>query len=362
MLIWTVCGISGAAQTEEIYRESGAEDLADALPETVQDTLDELHITVSDAESLLSLSPEVLLTQIWTDISDKIASPVRLLASGVGLALLCALFAQFGSSVREGAYRGLFDAAAVVFAAALVLPAATSLFESGAQLMYQLSSFLFALVPVYGAVLVSSGQPVQAAISDGTLGVTAQVVSAVSGTVLVPLLSVYLAIGIAGALCPALRMDGIASAAKKIVIGALGVLMTVFTAILTLKGTLAQSSDSAFLRTVKFAAGTLFPVVGGAVSESIASVQGSMDLIRGSIGGFALAALLILLLPPVILLLLHQGALLLAAAAARFLQADALASLYKNAAEALSLLSSLIAVIGVMLFLTMGSLMRAAGG
>ena len=269
---------------------------------------------------------------------------------------------QFGTSVREGAYRGLFDAASVVFAAALVLPAATSLFEAGTQMLQQLGAFLTAFVPVYGAILASSGQPIQAAVSDGMLGLVAQAVSAVSGTVLVPVLTVFLALGIAGALCPALRMDGITSAAKKIVTGILSVLMTVFTAVLTLKGTLAQGGDGTLLKTLKFAAGALFPVVGGAISESISSVQGSMKLIQSGVGGFAVAALLLLILPPVVLLLLHQGALHIAAAAARFLQADALAALYKSAAEALSLLNGLLVMTGAILFLTMGILMRAAGG
>lgn len=359
---WVISGVGAAAQTEEIYRESGADELAENLPQEIQDTLDALDITVSDAESLLSLSPEALLAEVWESVSGGISSPVRMLASGVGLALLCALFVQFGSSVREGAYRSLFDTAAVVFASALVLPAATSLFEAGTEMMQQLGAFLTAFVPVYGAVLASSGQPVQAAVSDGALGIAAQVVSAVSSSVLTPLLTVYLAIGIAGSLCPGLRMDGVTAAAKKIVTGTLGVMMTVFTAILTLKGTLAQSGDGALLKTVKFVSGALFPVVGGAVAESVSSVQGSMNLIKGSIGGFACVALLLLILPPVISLLLHQGALSIAAAAAHFLQADTLASLYKSTAEAISLLSGLLVMTGIMLFLTMGILMRAAGG
>lgn len=117
-------------------------------------------------------------------------------------------------------------------------------------------------------------------------------------------------------------MDGITGAAKGIVTMTAGLLMTVFVGLLSLKGSLAGAADSVTLRTAKLAAGAVLPVVGGAVSDALSSVQGSMSLLRSSVGGFASIAVMAMLLPPVLSLLLTQAAMSAASAVARILHAD----------------------------------------
>lgn len=363
VVLWLMgTGTPFAAGTEEILHESGADALYDALPEQVQDSLNGQGIDSADADAVLDLSFADILGALWESVVSSSGTPLKLLAAGVGLALLCALTAQVGGTLRDGSFSGAFDAASVLCAAAVLFPAVTGLFQMVSGLFEGIGNFLFSFVPVYSAILVSSGQPMSAALSEGTLLAAAQIVSVLSRTVLVPMLTVYLALCMVGAVCPELRMDGIAGAAKGAVTVTVGFLMTVFVGLLSLKGTLAGAADSVALRTAKFAASTVFPVVGSAVSEALASVKGSMTVLRASVGGFASIAVLFMMVPPIASLLLTQLVLSVSSAAAQILHADRIAALYKGTASAVSLLCGLTVVFGVLIIISLGILVRAAGG
>lgn len=365
LLFWILgAGISLAAplSEEDILSESGADELYDMLPEETQNLLSEKGIESADAEALLDFSFSDLLGMIWDGVTDAASAPVKLFAAGAGLALLCSLTAQVGGTLREDSFSGLFHAASVLCASAVIFPIVTGLFQTVSSILQSTGGFITAFVPVYSAILAASGQPVSAVLSETALLAVAQIISVVSSSVLIPLLTVYLALCMVGAVCPDLCMDGVTGAVKGIVTVAAGFLMTVFVGLLSLKGSLAGAADSVTLRTAKFAASAVFPVVGGAVSDALSSVQGSMSLLRSSVGGFASVAVMVMLLPPILSLLLTQAAMSAAAAVARILHADKVAALYQNAASAVSLLCGLTAVSGVLIVVSLGILIRAAGG
>lgn len=287
-----------APSEEEILSQSGADELYELLPEDTQNLLSEKGVESMDANALLDFSFGDLFTMIWEGVANAAGAPIKLFAAGAGLALLCALTAQVGGTLREDSFSGLFHAASVLCASAVIFPIVTDLFQTVSSVLQSAGGFITAFVPVYSAILAASGQPVGAALSETALLAAAQIVSAVSSSVLIPLLTVYLALCMVGAVCPDLCMDGITGAAKGIVTVAAGLLMTVFVGLLSLKGSLAGAADSVTLRTAKFAAGAVFPVVGGAVSDALSSVQGSMSLLRSSVGGFASIAIMAMLLPP----------------------------------------------------------------
>ena len=347
---------------EEILSESGADELYDMLPEDTQALLSEKGIDGVDADTLLAFSFSDLLGMVWDGVTGAAGAPVKLFAAGAGLALLCSLTSQIGGTLQEDSFSGLFHAASVLCASVVIFPIVTELFQSVSGALESAGGFITAFVPVYSAVLAASGQPASAALSETALLAAAQIVSVVSSSVLIPLLTVYLALCMVGAVCPDLRMDGVAGAAKGIVTVTAGFLMTVFVGLLSLKGSLAGAADSVAMRTAKFAASAVFPVVGGAVSDALSSVQGSMSLLRSSVGSFASIALIVLLLPPVLSMLLTQAAMSAAAAVARILNADKVAALYQSAASAVSLLCGLTAVSGILIVISLGILIRAAGG
>ena len=63
------------------------------------------------------------------------------------------------------------------------------------------------------------------------------------------------------------------------------------------------------MKTVKFALGNLIPLIGGALSDAVGTVAGSLNLIKTTCGAVCAAAVVILILPLILQLLLHRAVL-----------------------------------------------------
>ncbi len=359
LMIWFAPAV--CAQEPDFYASSGADELFSVLPEDAQQILSENGISGADSDAMLSLSFGDFFQMIGNQIALKAKEPLSLFASGVSLALLCALIASLKPPQSESASR-TFDAMAVLATAILLLTPVSQMFSAAADALCGVSDFLLAFVPVYAGILTATGQPLSASLAQSALLGISEVVSVISTTVLVPLLTIYLAMCMVGSISHAFCIDGIIDGVKTVVTVSLGALLTVFVGVLSIKGVLVQGADSVAMKTAKFAAGTVFPVVGGAVSDALSSVQGSLSLMRASVGTFAAVGVGVSCLPPLLSLLLTQLALSFASGVAKMLSADRVACVLKSAAGAISLLSGIVAVFAVLVIVSLGILLQTAGG
>lgn len=137
-----------------------------------------------------------------------------------------------------------------------------------------------------------------------------------------PLLGIFLAFCIAGSLNSQINIGGIISTVKKVVVWTLGFLLTIFVGLLTIRGIVAGSADTVATKTTKFLLGSFVPVVGGALSEALNSVQGCMGVIRSSVGSLGIIVCVLTFLPLLLTILLLMGTLHLSAGVAELMSVE----------------------------------------
>lgn len=106
-----------------------------------------------------------------------------------------------------------------------------------------------------------------------------------------------LALTVAGAAGGQLQLTGFAKTLKKVVLWVFGLLLTVFVGVLTIRSFVSSAADGVSLRTGKYLAGSMLPLVGGAVSDALGVLQGCLGKVTTSVGAFGILALLITFLP-----------------------------------------------------------------
>ena len=82
--------------------------------------------------------------------------------------------------------------------------------------------------------------------------------------------------------------------------------MMLLLAMLSAQTILGASQDTLAMRSAKFAAGSMIPVVGGSVAELLRSVSASVGYMRSSVGICGVLLLVLLMLPTLIELLLAR--------------------------------------------------------
>ena len=81
-----------------------------------------------------------------------------------------------------------------------------------------------------------------------------------------------LAVTLVSAINPSLDLGSLAESVKKLVIWVLGIVMTLFTGLLSIQSFAGAAADNLSARAVKFAASSFIPVIGGSISEAYSAV------------------------------------------------------------------------------------------
>ena len=291
-------------EAEQYYQDqmeaSGADQLPDYLPEEAKKIMGDLGVGDLSQEGIINLSPEQILEQSLKLAGEYAASPVRAAASVIGVLLLCSLLQGIKGSFGEKELSRVFGVVCVLVSIAfLVVPIVDCVVRTSETVQ---GSFVFvtAFVPVLSGIMTASGQPVTAGSYSLTMLVTSDAATALFSTVVMPMLNIILAIAVVSAAAPRLNIGGVSSFIQKAVKWVLGFTMTIFVSVLSIQGAVGSSADSVTMKAAKFVIGNAIPVVGGAISDAVASVQSYLGLLKTTVGAFGILAGACIFLPVLI--------------------------------------------------------------
>jgi stage III sporulation protein AE len=192
--------------------------------------------------------------------------------------------------------------------------------------------------------------------------VASQIFSHIMLLVLTPLTTCILGVSAAGVINPDLKIDKLAEIIKKTVIWGLGFMLSLFTGLLTLQTFVASAADTVATKTAKFIISNSVPLIGGAVSDALMTVKGSIGLLKATTGTFGIVAGVLVILPPLLSTFCYKAALGIGADICEIFKVKELASLLRCGESVVSIILAMLFAfivltvisIGLMLFLTQG--------
>ena len=122
----------------------------------------------------------------------------------------------------------------------------------------------------------------------------------VASKILMPFLSILLALTLVSCINPRLSFSDVAAGVKKAVTVGLGLIMTVFTGLMTIQGLAGASADNVSSKAIRFAASSFIPIIGTSVSEAYSTVKGSLGVIRTTVGSIGIIVLLLIIARPIL--------------------------------------------------------------
>ena len=284
-------------QFEEQLEASGADELIENAPEQVKESLYDLGLDTISFQKILSLSPKEFIPYFIDQVQAVIARPVKLLAIVVGIIVLCALMNALKQSMAKDKLKEVFQVVSILcICAAVITPVIDCISKTG-KTIFDCSKFLIFFVPVLSGVMTAGGQIVTATSYQVFLFWAAELVSVIVSRTLVPFLGIYLAIAITSSMNAEFRLDKIADSLKSFICWSLGGLLTVFVGILSIQGIVASSADTVSLKATKFLISSVVPVVGGALSDALGSVQSCVKLLKTSVGAYGIIIAVMTFLP-----------------------------------------------------------------
>lgn len=117
---------------------------------------------------------------------------------------------------------------------------------------------------------------------------------------LIPMLLISMSLTITSNILDKGQLEGIAKFFKSSIAWILGIVLTIFTSLLTLEGTLSSSVDGFTAKTTKAAVSNFIPVVGKILGDSLDTVLGCANILKNTIGILGVIIILTIVLMPII--------------------------------------------------------------
>ena len=289
-------------------------DFLSGLPDGVRERLPE-------SDDVTALSDLVGVKSFFALLSEGFSSGWQtVLPTFLSLLALILLAACYDLFARNGGSenRALISGALSVALALSVFRLAQGTVSDAVGCLSSLSQVMRAFLPVMTALSFSGGGVAVAAASGAGISAILTLVGLFFCRVLPAVAGCCFGLSLVGSLGENdLKLDGISSNLRGFFLFSAGILSTLLTGSLALQTGLSSASDGVALKTAKTALSGMIPIVGGTVSGALATVTGSLSLLRRAVGIGAVYALLLLLIPTLIRLLLIRFSFSLSAAVAR---------------------------------------------
>ncbi len=333
--------VSAENPYDEQYDISGADGLYDLLPEDATNTVERFDIDLSDPDWVNGITPEGIFSQIGDFLKSGISVPLK-----CGAGMLAVIILMAAASTFDG-FKNFSEIASYIFvlvSSAGILMPMFSLIESTADATRGISTLMTGFVPIYTGILVAGGQGITASGMSFLLLFAANGVSMLASFVIVPLMSCYLGIGMAGSVMPIGGVNRLGDGIKKTALWILTLTLTLFLGLLSVQTAVNKAADNLGLKTLKFFIGTFVPVAGGALSESLTTLLGSVKLLKTSVSMFGVVGIAATVIPVVLELFVWRGVLFVLDMAAELFGVNLKTGILKAADCVLSVL------VGVLLF------------
>ena len=336
----------------EQYKNSGAEDLENSLPDSAKDYFSEHGIDPSDYNWVNSLSAESVFRHILTFITSGAKAPLKTGAGIIAIILISA--ALTSAEIKSSAMTAAIYASAAASAAVITVPV-SSVINTSVNALRGIGVFMLSFIPVFAVIVAASGATVTAASMSALLLAAAETVSYISSFIVLPLMGGYLTLSLSSAVSPLIKKSGITETVKKLAFWIMAFISAVFVGILGIQTAVNSSADTLVSKTAKFIIGSSIPVAGGVLSEAMNTVTASMGLLKSSIGIYGALACAVTLLPLVIELLIWRAVLLISSSVSEIFSLGGIAGLLRAIDSMLSVLIGIILLVGAMFVISLAA-------
>lgn len=322
--------LSAGAEEAPDAKEQWSEDydaFRGAVPPEVREFLPEEFFSADIAQSEAGVRKgggvSAVLSAVGKLTGLAIGKNLALLAEICGLLLLSSVFRSLAQGTeRKGVGEALSFCSALALAC-LLLGLQRDRFSALETYFASLRTFCVALLPLMGTLYAMGGNVRAAVVNHGVFGAFLSILETFCAGSALPIAGICLALTLPDAISGKIDLRPIAGLIKRTYTLALSFLMLLLCGILGTQSALAKASDTLALRTARFAAGSFLPVVGGSVSETLRTVAGSVEYLRGVAGSGAMLALFFVFLPAFLSVAVTRVAFLLGGAAAKLLSCEA---------------------------------------
>lgn len=306
-----------------------------------------------------NLSTSTVISAVVSLFFKEVKTVLSLAFSIVVIGIICSLFKNLQSSFSsEGISQIAFFACYAILIILLSKTFVISL-SLAKDVIVQIATFMDKVLPLLAALLIASGGLTQAATMDPIILGATILIPKIYLNVIIPLILITFVLQFANNISPEPKLSNLCGLIKKSTIWLQGFIITVFIAVLTIRGITSSTIDAVALKTTKFTVDNFIPIVGKSLSDAISSVAGYSLIIKNAIGSIGLIVIILIIIYPIIKIALSSLIFKLSAALLEPITDKRITASIAAAGESLILIMSCVLCVSLMFFVLIAIMISA---
>lgn len=278
--------------------------------------------------------------------------PVIILIIAIGI--LCGFMQSLRSQSSGEGVRDVIHFVSYAAIIVLVLGAVMSLTSMTGQVLTSMKTQMDIVFPILLTLMAAIGGTASVGVYQPATVLLSGAVMYVFTYVVVPMFFITLVLSVVGNLSSSTRFDKFAAFFTSAFKWTVGIVFTVFLAILAIGGLTAATHDGISIRAAKLTISSYVPFLGGYISQGFDLVMASSVLIKNAVGVAGLYLLLGTVLGPVIKIVIFTLGLKLAAAVTQPVADARISNFLTSVNKAFSMLLAILIGCAFVYFLTVG--------
>lgn len=306
------------------------------------------NITVSEIS-------KAVISLLFKEVNGVLAMVISIIAIALICSLLKNLQGAFSSKgVSEIAFYACYSIIVMILSRSFLIAISVA-----KEVIVDVSDFMAAILPILVTMVSLAGGITEAATIDPIVMGAVVIIPRIYSSIIIPLILISFVLQFANNLSEEHKINNLCKLTKQCIVWLQGIIITIFIALLTIRGITSNTIDAVTLKTTKFAVDNFVPIVGKAFSDAISSVAGYSLIIKNAVSGIGLIVIILIILYPILKIVLMSFIYKISASIVEPISDKRITSTIAAAGDSLILLLSCVLAVSLMFFVVIAIIANA---
>ena len=286
------------------------DDMLDSLPDNIVDKLpdeifsDDIEEIAKGTEKLISW--EYIFDEFFDVLGLNLKSLSKALAIIISMLVAISLLNALRESTKSVASERVISLVCNAVMVAAILQICYEPLQRAMDLLEEIKVFTNTISPVMCSMYAMGGNVSSALVQNYGLIVFLSILENICIVALEAILGVCLGLVLASSFIGESNLLPLSNAIKKAFTFFIGMIMLVFTTVISGQTLLSSKADTLSAKTAKMLASQMIPVVGGSIGETLRTAGASIEYLRSNVGVVLIVILVLMVLPTFISVALYR--------------------------------------------------------
>lgn len=232
--------------------------------------------------------------------SEELVSGIKLMTSVLSLVIIGSICTSIIQNLSDDGTTKIVFYTQYIVIATVVINSFLEILNLTQSTITKLTNFMNLLIPLFTTLVLTTGNIATTNMFQPILLFTVNFITNFANSFLIPMLLISMSLTITSSVLEKSQLEGISKFLRSSIVWILGIILTIFTSILSLEGTLSSSVDGFTSKTTKAAISNLIPIVGKILGDSLDSVLGCANILKNTVGILGTLIIVFIVLIPII--------------------------------------------------------------